>query len=348
MTRRTWTLLTSVVLVVAFGLLGAFVRVPYVALGPGPTHDTLGAQGSRPVVRIQGHKTYPTTGHLNMTTVAVTDRISLFGALALWTSGSYALAPREVYFPPGKTEKQVEKKNAKAFRSSQTTAKTAALHHLGYPTKVIAEEIVADSPAEGVIGAGDQLLSIDGQQVTDPDSVSAALRDDRPGGRVTVLFRHGGEPPRSATVRLAERPADLPRPADGEPRGFLGVKPGSRPAVDFTVDISLPDVGGPSAGLMFALAITDKLTPGKLTGGEFVAGTGEITPQGQVGPIGGIGFKIAKAAEAGATVFLTPSDNCAAAEAQAPEGMKLVRVNTLDDATRALEALNNGQRPPLC
>lgn len=348
MSRRTWTLLTSVVLVVAFGLLGAFTRVPYVALGPGPTYDTLAANGDVPVVRVNGHKTYPTAGHLNMTTVSVTDRISLFGALGLWASGRYALAPRELYFPPGKSEQQIEKKNTKAFRTSQTTAKTAALHHLGYPMKVIANEVVADSPADGVIAAGDRLLSADGRPVTDPGSLTDALRDTKPGDRVTVRFQHGDEPPRTATVRLAERPEDLAKPADGGQQGFLGVEPALRPAVDFTIDISLADVGGPSAGLMFALAITDKLTPGKLNGGEFVAGTGEINARGQVGPIGGIGFKMVKAREAGATVFLTPTKNCAAAKAQAPEGLKLLRVDTLDDATKALQALRSGHRPTTC
>ncbi|RCW42850.1 PDZ domain-containing protein [Halopolyspora algeriensis] len=341
MSRRTWTLLTSVLLVVAFGLLGAFARVPYVALGPGPTYDTLAAEGGAPVVRINGEKTYPTSGHLNMTTVSVTDRLPLFSALGLWVSGRYALAPREAYFPPGKTEKQIERKNTKAFRHSQTAAETAALRHLGYPMKVVAAEIVEGSPADGVIAPGDRLIAADGEPVTDPPSLSAALKDTRPGDRVRIRFRHPGEPPRTATVRLAERP-------DGKPQGFLGVSPVARPDVDFTIDISLDDVGGPSAGLMFSLAIVDKLTPGKLTGGRFVAGTGEINGQGRVGPIGGIGFKMVKAREAGATVFLTPAENCATAEPQAPEGLQLVKVGTLADATKALAAIRDGRRPPTC
>lgn len=341
MSRRTWTLLTSVVLVVAFGLLGAFARVPYVALGPGPTYDTLATEGAVPVVRIEGEKTYPTAGHLNMTTVSVTDRISLFGALGLWVSGRYALAPREVYFPPDKTEKEIQRKNTRAFRHSQTAAETAALSYLDYPTKVIADEIVKGSPADGVIEPGDRLLAADGRPVTDAPSLSSALEDTRPGERVRITFQHPGQSPRTATIRLAPRP-------DDRPQGFLGVNPAARPDVDFTIDISLADVGGPSAGLMFALAIVDKLTPGKLNGGEFVAGTGEINGRGQVGPIGGIGFKMVKAREAGATVFLTPAKNCAAAEPQAPEGLKLVKVGTLADATEALADIRAGRTPPTC
>lgn len=341
MTRRTWTLLTSVVLVVAFGLLGAFVRVPYVALGPGPTHDTLGEHDGKQLVRIEGEKTFPTSGHLNMTTVSLTDQLTAFGALALWISGDHALAPRELYFPPDKTEKQIQRQNTRAFRDSQTTAETAALGYLGYPTKVIAEEIVADSPADGVIEPGDELMSADGEPVTNPTTLTDALRDTRPGDRVRVRLRHGDQPPRVVTVRLAERP-------DDQPQGFLGVQPAARPDVNFDVDISLPNVGGPSAGLLFSLAIVDKLTPGQLTGGKFVAGTGEIDGTGKIGRIGGIGFKMVKARAAGATYFLTPKGNCAAAKAQTPEGLRLVKVGSLGDAVNALKAIKAGKTPPRC
>ena len=135
MNRRTWTLLTSLLIVVAFGLLGAFARVPFVALGPGPTYDTLGMDGATPVVSVDGQQTFPTGGHLNMTTVSVTVQLSLFGALGLWASGRYALAPREVYFPPNKSEQQIDQENTEAFNDSQTSAETAALHYLGYPMK---------------------------------------------------------------------------------------------------------------------------------------------------------------------------------------------------------------------
>ncbi|ASU79720.1 PDZ domain-containing protein [Actinopolyspora erythraea] len=341
MSRRTWTLLTSVVLVVLFGLLGAFVPVPYVALGPGPTHDTLGSYQGRQVVRIEGTKTFPTSGHLNMTTVSVTDQLSIFSALTLWASGDHALAPRELYFPPDKTEQQVERTNTRAFRSSQDSAETAALRHLGYPTELVAEEVVSDGPAEGVLQPGDELISAEGERLSDPRSLIDALSDTRPGQRVTLRFRREDREPQQATVRLAEAP-------DDRSQGFLGVQPALRPRVDFDVDIRLPNVGGPSAGLMFSLAVVDKLTPGELTDGEFVAGTGEIDSRGEVGRIGGIGFKIAKAHEAGARIFLVPEENCAAAKSQAPEEMRLIRVGTLDEAVNALEALRAGEQPPRC
>jgi PDZ domain-containing protein len=339
--RRTWTLLTSVVLVVAFGLLGAFVRVPYVALGPGPTYDTLGLDGDVPVISINGQQTFPTGGHLNMTTVSVTDQLSLFGALGLWVSGRYALAPRELYFPPDKSEQQIEQENTEAFNDSQTTAETAALRYLGYPTKVLVGEIVKGSPAEGVLEPGDHLLSANGKPVTDAVSLRASLGGTKPGDRVEIRFRHADQPERVASVQLARNP-------DGNPQGFLGVAAIERPDVNFDIKISLADVGGPSAGLMFTLAIIDKLTPGEINGGKFVAGTGEISPSGEVGAIGGIPFKMVKAREAGATTFLVPADNCAEAKAQAPEGLQLARVATLQDATKALDALRANQVPASC
>ncbi|MCI2417792.1 PDZ domain-containing protein [Saccharopolyspora sp. K220] len=341
MNRRTWTLLTSVVLVVAFGLLGAFVRVPYVALGPGPTYDTLGLDGEIPVISIDGQQTFPTGGHLNMTTVSVTDQLSLFGALGLWVSGRYALAPRELYFPPDKSEQQIEQENTEAFNDSQTTAETAALRYLGYPTKVVAGEIVKGSPADGVLEPGDHLLTANGQPMTEAGSLRAALLGTKPGDRVELRFRHADQPERVASVQLAANPGR-------EPQGFLGVAAAERPDVNFNIKISLADVGGPSAGLMFALAIVDKLTPGELNGGKFIAGTGEIDPNGVVGQIGGIPFKMVKAREAGATTFLVPAGNCAEAKAQAPEGLQLVKVGTLDDATKALDALRAGKTPASC
>ncbi|GAA0538450.1 PDZ domain-containing protein [Saccharopolyspora subtropica] len=341
MNRRTWTLLTSVALVVIFGLLGAFVRVPYVALGPGPTFDTLGVNGDVPVISIEGQQTFPTGGHLNMTTVSVTDHLSLFGAMGLWASGRYALAPRELYFPPDKSEQQIEQENAEAFTDSQTTAETAALRYLGYPMKVLAGEVVKGSPADGVLAPGDHLLAANGRPITDAPSVRAALAGTRPGDRVEIRFRHADQPERVATVQLAQNP-------HGDQQGFLGVAPVEQPDVNFDIKISLADVGGPSAGLMFALAIIDKLTPGELNGGQFVAGTGEIDPAGRVGPIGGIPFKMVKAHEAGARIFLVPADNCAEAKAQAPDGLELVRVATLDDAMKSLDAIRAGQVPPSC
>jgi PDZ domain-containing protein len=97
----------------------------------------------------------------------------------------------------------------------------------------------------------------------------------------------------------------------------------------FSVSISVGNIGGPSAGLMFALGIIDKITPDNLTGGRFIAGTGEIEANGAVDPIGGIQQKMVGARQAGATVFLAPADNCPDTAGSVPAGLRVVKVYTL-------------------
>ena len=340
MNRRTWTLLVSLGLAMTLGLLGGLATVPYVALRPGPTFDTLGAVAGKTVVDIKGTRTYPTGGHLNMTTISVVDNITLYGAMGLWVSGSSALVPREEIFPPNLSEKQVEQQNQQLFQDSESTAETAALRYLGYPSKVVVDRLLTDAAASGKLAAGDRLLIIDGRAVRSAQQVVDLLADSRPGQTVQVGFQRGDTPPQQVAIGL--------RPGPEPNRGYLGIGVSERPEVDFDVTISLADVGGPSAGLMFALAIVDKLTPGPLAGDAFVAGTGEINPDGRVHPIGGIPFKMIRAREAGATVFLVPAGNCAEAVKRTPGGLQLVRVSTLNDAVRALDALRAGRKAPGC
>ena len=333
-------MLASGVLVLTFALLGAFVRVPYVALGPGPTYDTLGAVDGTEVISVDGTRTYETDGELRMTTVSLNDNMTLFGALGMWLSGRYALAPREEYFLPGQSDEEVRQENLRQFRSSQSNAEVAALRRLGYPVQVVVEQVVDDSPAAEVLQPGDRIVRIDGKDVTDSESVRKVLSGTRPGQTVTVVFQRDGGSERTESVTLARHPES--------PHGFIGIQPADRADAPFEVDIALEDVGGPSAGLMFALAILDELTPGAMTGGQSIAGTGTIDAEGNVGEIGGISFKLVAAHEAGADAFLVPEGNCGEAVAAAPEGLTLVRVATLDDAVSAVESLAEGKSSPSC
>lgn len=336
-------MLFSVVLVLVLGLLGGFVRVPYVALGPGPTFDTLGKYQGAPVVKVNGTRSYKDTGQLRMTTVSLSDDVTLFGALGKWMSGRYALDPREQYFKPGETEEDVEKENVRQFQDSQSQAETAALRHLGKPMKVLAKEIFAGSAADKQLKPGDELLEVNGREVRSAKNVVNALADTKPGQRVSVTYRRSGQQPRTVKLTLGEHPD---KEAGG--RGFIGLSPAERADVPFDIKIELEDVGGPSAGLMFALAIVDRLTEEKLASGKHIAGTGEIDGQGNVGQIGGITFKLVAAREEGAKVFLVPSANCAEARQNAPEGLRLIKVNKLDDAVQSLRALRDGRPTPEC
>lgn len=339
--RRSWTLLVGLALMVGLIVLGSVTPAPFVAVGRGPTYDTLGEVQGTEVVAIDDLATFPTSGQLNMTTVGVTDGLTMADTLRMWASGDFQVVARSTLFPPGISGDAVAERNRAMFVDSQTNAEGAALAHLDRPTTIVVEELTADSAVTGILEPGDVLEAVDGRILTTYDDLAAALSDTRPGETITVRYRRDGGPPREATVTLGTR-------VDGAPQGALGLLPGARPLDDDEIVISLDDIGGPSAGLIFALATVDKLTPGSLTGGRFVAGTGTVHSTGTVGPINGIPFKMRAAREAGATVFLVPAANCAEAVENGPEGLALVRVETLDDAVAGLDALRAGRTPPTC
>ncbi|MGH3930206.1 MAG: YlbL family protein, partial [Pseudonocardiaceae bacterium] len=265
---------------------------------------------------------------------------TLYSAMGLWVSGSSALVPRDEVFPSDLSDQQIEQQNERLFRNSESKAETAALRYLGYPTMVVVDAVSADGAANGKLMAGDWLLALDGRSISTAQQVVDLLEGTHPGQLVQVGFQRGDAAAQQVAIELQ---------AGVKPtRGYLGVGLADQPDVDFDITISLVDVGGPSAGLMFALSIVDKLTPGPLAGSTFVAGTGEISPTGEVGPIGGIPFKMIRAHEEGATVFLVPADNCEEAVARAPEGLTLVRVDSLAGAVNALDALSTGAQPPSC
>jgi PDZ domain-containing protein len=336
--RRTWTAVAAGLLALAIGLLGVTLPVPLVALGPGPTFDTLGEVDGTPVVVVDGLPVFPTSGHLNMTTVAVSDGLTLFSLMRYWVSGDRRVVPRDQVFPPGKTDEQVQEDNSEQFATSEANAEVAALTKLALPTRVVVGELVPDSPAASTLQVGDELVAVSGRAVDSPVAVAEALTATKPGQSVTITYKREGQQ-RDAQVVLGSSP--------DRPQGLLGVRPGVEPRAG-DIKISLGDIGGPSAGLMFALAVVDKLTPGELTGGRFVAGTGTITQDGGVGPIGGIPFKMRAARDAGATAFLVPADNCAEAKANAPDGLQLLRVGDLDDAVAGLDALRTDRPAAAC
>ena len=341
MTRRGWTLVVSGALFLVFVVLGLVVPVPFVAISPGPTYDTLGRDAAgNPVIQVTGHETQQTTGELRMTTVSLHDGVTLFQGLGFWASGRYALAPREEYFKPGETNEQVKQENIQQLQDSQTNAQVAALRKLGYPIKVLAKQIVSGSPADHVLSPGDKLITVNGKKIVEAADVRNALAGTLPGQTVQITFQSDGQPERTVPLTLASRP--------DRKEGFIGLTAVDRADAPFTVNISLQDVGGPSAGLMFTLAIIDRLQPGDLAGGRHIAGTGEITETGEVDPIGGISFKVVGAREAGATDFLVPEHNCAEAKTSAPEGLNLIKVSTLDDALAQLANLKAGRPTTSC
>ncbi|NIL75392.1 protein YlbL [Rhodococcus sp. B10] len=338
--RRIATLVAALVPVVVLGVAGTVVTVPFAALGPGPTYNTLGDADGRPVVQIDGTDVDPTTGHLNMTTVAVRDQLNIFEAFGFWASGRQGLVPREEVYPPDKSKEEVQQSNQADFEQSEDSAELAALRHLGYPVVLTVGTVAPDGPASGLLNEGDRVVSIDGAPIDTVTGVRDVVSAHSPGDVIVVRVSTDGVE-RDESVTLGARPDDAEK-------GYLGVTPTEEPDVPFDVTFNLADVGGPSAGLMFSLAVVDKLSPGELSNGEFVAGTGTIADDGAVGPIGGIPYKLIAARDAGATTFLVPSQNCDEASANTPDGLRLVKVDSLDGAIDALESIGAGGDAPSC
>ncbi|MEO3782166.1 PDZ domain-containing protein [Actinocorallia sp. B10E7] len=341
--RRALTLGLVAVLVLALAVAGAVMPVPYVSLRPGPTMNTIGAnpETDKPLIEINGAQTYPAGGHLNFTTVAYTGGpkrpLSLFTALRDWLNGDRAVVPQETIFPKDETVEEVEQENTLQMEDSQQTSVAAALVQTGRkPSTVSAVQSTEKGlPADGVLKPGDEILAVAGKKTDRTTAVTTALKEYKPGEAVTLTVRRDGK---EQKVSLTTAPAP-----DDANRAVIGVVLRDRYVFPIDVKISVGDIGGPSAGLMFSLGIYDLLTPGDLSGGKFVAGTGTITPEGRVGAIGGIQQKMIGAREAGATVFLVPAGNCDEASAAAPDGLRLVKAETLDGAVKALQSLQSGQ-----
>jgi PDZ domain-containing protein len=344
MSRRSLTLAIAGVATVAAILVAVFVPVPYVILTPGPTLNTLGKDSSgQELITISGHKTYSTSGHLNMVTISYEggpgSDLNLFEALRAWLDPSEAVVPESELFPTGESAQQTQAEDTEEMASSQEQAQAAAFTylHVKYQTQVEVIATVAGYPATKVLKAGDIIQAVDGKAITGESSLSSIITA-KPAGAVFQLkvLRSG----KTVTASVASKASG------GTP--VIGVNVQEQYEFPFTVKISVGDIGGPSAGTMFALGIIDKVTSLDLTDGKFIAGTGEITASGQVEAIGGIQQKMVAARDAGATVFLAPASNCSDVRGSVPSGLRIVKISTLSQAVSALEAVKAGKSVPAC
>ncbi|MWV49360.1 PDZ domain-containing protein [Rathayibacter sp. VKM Ac-2803] len=336
--RRAWVgpavLFSGVALVVALGVAPA----PYVIEQPGPVFDTLGTSGDDvPLISIPDETTYPTTGTLDMLTVSVVGNPESLPnwveVASAWFDRTKAVVPVEQIFPAATTVEERDEANQAEMTDSQQEAIAAALTDLGYPVgqRVSVAQLPDGSPSAGVLEPGDEVVAVDGAAVADV----AALRD--------AVQKSGTTAPVTLTIERDGAQQDVQvTPVDNEGTAVIGIVAGATFDFPFDVDIQLDDVGGPSAGMMFALGIIDKLTEGSLNGGEQVAGTGTIDAAGEVGPIGGIRQKMFGAVDAGASYFLAPSQNCGEVVGHVPDGLDVLSVSTLDEALTALEGIAAG------
>ena len=334
-------------LAVVLALVLALVPAPFVIEQPGPVYNTLGTDqqvgaksggDAKELISIPGQKTYPTSGSLDLLTVSVVgnpeQHPSWMEIAGAWFQPSKAVLPLESVFPPGTTTEQSNAENAALMVDSQQDAIAAALNELGYtfPENVAVKQLIKGTPAADVLKVGDEITSVNGEKIASVDELRSAVKKNGTAKPAELGIERDGA---ATTVSIT--------PTESQGQVVLGIGAGMDYTFPFDVKIQLNDVGGPSAGQMFALGIIDKLTPGALNGGKRIAGTGTIDNTGEIGPIGGIRQKMYAARDDGkADYFLAPAANCDEVTGHIPAGLRVFAVKTLDDSLKVLKAVRDG------
>lgn len=337
--NRNAVAIASSLLFVLLAAIVVLVPAPYVTWKPGTPVDVLAETADGPVIDVQGIETHDVTGKLLMTFVRTsksTATVSLPEAMMAWfTRGSDAM-PRDYIYPPGKSDEEISREAVASMDTSRNHAVVAALRAAGIPVieHPMVASVVLNGPSGDVLMPGDLVLDVDGEEVATTADVAEAISSTTVGSVVNLRIQRGGQEQQvSVTTAASSQDAS---------RAIIGISLAMGYEYAPTVEYGLSqNIVGPSAGLVFALGIYDKVTTGELLGDRTVAGTGEIDPSGQVRAIGGIQEKMQGAQDAGASVFLLPADNCEAV-GDFETDMQLVPVSTLRDAIAALQFIQEG------
>jgi PDZ domain-containing protein len=331
----------AITVAAVLGLGIALLPSPYVIQQPGPVFDTLGSvevDGEDiPLITIPDEETFPTDGSLDLLTSSAVGRPGRtpgwLDVTIAWFDPRRAVVPVEVIFPPQLSEEDRNAQNEAQMVDSQQDAIAAALVELGYdfPRDVVVQGVADGLPAAGVLEVGDVISAVEGTPVRSVDELRSALAE------------HGTETPARLDVIRGDDTVEVEvTPVERGGQTVIGVGVRMRYEFPIDVEIRLDDVGGPSAGMMFALGIVDKLTPGAMTGGEIVAGTGTIDSDGAVGGIGAIRQKLWGAVENDADWFLAPEANCDEVVGNIPDGLEVFAVTTLEEAREIVETVGEG------
>lgn len=339
LTRRAALLSASLLTTALLGAALLLIPAPYAVTSPGPTLDTLGESDGKPLISISGAETYKSTGQLRLTTVSATGGpgypSTALAVLRGWIDPTRLVVPVENVFPADSTQKEIDQQNQAEMVSSQENATVAALEELGYtvPVTLKVQDTVKGSGAAGVLLPDDVLVSYQGTALTSYAVLIDQLAATDPGTEVTLGVQRDGADVDVTVVTSA-------KDGGGSQLGVL-IDPSFDLPVD--VDIRIEDIGGPSAGTMFALGIIDKLTPEDEANGQVIAGTGTMDLAGQVGAIGGIRQKLAGAERDGAKWFLAPVSNCDEVLGHVPDGLHVAAISTLSEARDAVAAIGAGK-----
>lgn len=329
----------------------SIIPSPYAIGTPGPTWDTLSSVptqdgGEVPLVSIDGAPVYEASGELRLTTVSAsrgTSQAFTLGRVVVgWLRSSEYVIPQEEVFGDPTEADEFERTSQLAWISSQESATVSALEALDM--SVAAELTVVglspESNAVGHLAEGDVIVSVNGLPVPGYAALSESVAALSPGDVITVgVVREG-----------VEHEAEFATIEGEGGRALMGILVDPIFELPIDVVVQIDSVGGPSAGLMFSLAIMDLLTPEDELQGALVAGTGAISPDGDVLPIGGIRLKMHGAVSDGSEYFLAPVENCAEVVGHIPDGLSVVAVDTLDDAYQAIRSIGAGavEELPTC
>jgi Lon-like protease len=320
---RAFALIPAAIIILAVLNL----NIPYYALRPGPLHDVL------PLIGIKGAQTYPAKGRLLLTTVELQPVTTAY-AIRAWIDPAEALVEREAFVPPGETDEDVRVRTTEQMAESQVFAAAAALRRAGYdvkrsPSGVRVAQVIEGSAAARLLRPGDLIVAIDGSNPKNGEELQKRVRRHRVGDTLTIRIRRGATE-QDIKLKTIPHPDDKKFPA-------IGVTIETLSDIKLPIDIRIDaaGIGGPSAGLMYALGIIERLGRSDLARGRSIAGTGTIDFDGVVGAVGGIEQKVVAARRTGATVFLAPQDEQRAA-CPLRGKMLVVGVERLDDAVLAL------------
>jgi PDZ domain-containing protein len=327
---RTAAVLLAIVAAVAL------LPVPYVAVKPGPVFDLYAESDGAAVVEVTGAPTYPTDGRLDMVVVLQeggTAPLSMGSAVTAWLLPTRTVEPKDEVFPEGLEPEEGREIDQALFDASMSTALAAAADYLGRPvsTEAVVRSVEPSAPADGALEAGDVIVAVAGEPVATSADVGAAVAAQPAGADIRVDYLRD-DVAGSVVISSGSR--------DGA--AYLGIVLTTNYTSDFQVDIALEGIGGPSAGLVFALAIVDTMTPEPLLADVHVGGTGTIDAAGAVGAISGVEKKAVSVADAGAGLFLVPEDNCADLLDRVPDGLEVAAVGSLETAIDSITAWRSG------
>ena len=336
---RVWTTVSCSLLVIVV-IAAILVPVPFLVRSPGPVFDLLGESDGEPVLEVTGTKTYSAPGELDLTTVAESGGPagSLNSGAALW---GWLSPTSTLLYDSERRDESDREADVAVFDASLSQAQAAAATYLERPvsSEPVIVSVRAGSPADGVLQPKDEIVSVDGQAVTDGAQVAKLIQDQPAGTEFTLSIVQSDE---KETVKVvSELSPELERPV-------IGVVVENVYTTDFEAQLNLNGIGGPSAGTMLAVALVDKLTPEEIVAGKHIAGTGTIAADGQVGEIGGVQKKMLAAADEGAELFIAPKSNCADVVGAVPDGLALAAVENLDQAIASIDTWRDGGQVEGC